>query len=98
MEMRSPPSPRVTAPLMVNSPATLKFPSRVEVPETFKVVTLAVSVINLLEDKSVTEKIVAPPKLVTGLEGMTVTGEMEEEPEGPLGPAGPCGPGGPWMP
>ena len=41
-----------------------KVPVRVEVPSTFKVVTLAVSVINLLADKSVTEKMEAPPKLV----------------------------------
>ena len=51
-------------------PVTLRVPSKAELPVTFKVVTLAVSVINLLEDKSVTEKMEAPPKLVEGLEGM----------------------------
>ena len=70
METRSPPSPRVRAPEKIDSPPTLKFPVRVELPPTSRVVIFPISVINLLEDKSVTEKIEAPPKLVLGLEGM----------------------------
>ena len=58
------------SPARVVFPPTESVPSKVEVPSTFKVVTLAVSVINLLEDRSVTEKMEAPPKLVEGLEGM----------------------------
>src|SRR3989344_3659255 len=54
----------------VVAPPTFKVPVKVEFPVTSRVVIFPVSAINLLADKSVTEKMEAPPKLVEGLEGM----------------------------
>ena len=59
---------------MVAVPVTDNVPAMVEFPSTVNVVVLAVSVMNLSEERLVAEKTVAPPKLAEGLGAMMVAG------------------------